>query len=47
MLKIVQVDKEYDYNVKQYTKKDEIFTFILFGIIMVNYSVLALLQTKW
>ncbi len=43
MLKIVQVDKEYDYNVKQYTKKDGIFAFILFGIIMVNLFCFSLI----
>lgn len=47
MLKIVLVDKEYDSNVKKYTKRDGIFAFILFGIIMVHYSVLALLQINW
>ena len=34
MLKILQTDKEYDNNLKQYIIKDAILAFILFGIII-------------
>lgn len=47
MLKILQADKEYDDNLKQYTRKDAILSFILFEIIILNYSILAVLQTKF
>lgn len=47
MLKILQADKEYDNNLKQYTRKDAILSFILFEIIILNYSILAVLQTKF
>lgn len=47
MLKILQADKEYDNNLKQYTRKDAILSFILFLIITLNYSILAVLQTKF
>lgn len=47
MLKILQADKEYDNNLKQYTRKDAILSFILFLIIILNYSILAVLQTKF
>ncbi len=46
MLKILQADKEYENNLKQYTRKDTILSFILFVIIILNYSILAVLQTK-
>lgn len=47
MLKILQADREYESNLKQYTRKDAILSFILFGIIILNYSILAILQTKF
>lgn len=47
MLKILQADGEYDNNLKQYTKKDAILSVVLFGIIILNYSILAVLQTKF
>lgn len=47
MSKILQADREYDNNLKQYTRKDAILSFILFGIIILNYSILAILQTKF
>lgn len=47
MLKILQADEEYDNNLKQYTRKDAILSFILFTIIILNYSILAILQTKF
>lgn len=47
MLKILQADKEYDNNLKKYTRKDAILSFILFEIIILNYSILAVLQTKF
>lgn len=47
MLKILQTDKEFENNLKQYTKRDGILSFVLFGIIILNYSILAVLQTKF
>lgn len=47
MLKLLQIDQEYEKNLKQYTKKDGILSFILFGIIILNYSLLAVLQIKF
>lgn len=47
MLKILQANKEYESNLKQYTKKDGILSLILFGIMILNYSILAVLQTKF
>ncbi len=47
MLKILQADRDYDNNLKQYTRKDAILSFILFGIIILNYSILAVLQIKF
>ncbi len=47
MLKILQADKEYDNNLKQYTRKDAILAFILFVIIILNYSILAILQINF
>lgn len=47
MLKILQTEKEYDNNLKQYTKRDGILSFVLFGIMILNYSLLAVLQTKF
>lgn len=46
MLKILQADREYDSNLKQYTRKDGILAFALFGIMILNYSILAVLRTK-
>lgn len=46
MLKILQTDRGYESNLKQYTKKDGILSFALFGIMILNYSILAVLQTK-
>lgn len=47
MLKILQIDRGYESNIKQYTRKDGILSFILFGIMILNYSILAVLQTKF
>lgn len=47
MLKILQTDKEYENNLKQYTKRDGILSFVLFGIMILNYSILAVLQTQF
>lgn len=46
MLKILQADRGYESNLKQYTRKDGILSFVLFGIMILNYSILAVLQTK-
>lgn len=45
-MKILQANVEYDNNLKQYTKKDGVLAFILFGIMMLIYSILAVLQIK-
>ena len=47
MLKILQVNREYDNNLKQYTKKDAVLSFALFGIMMLSYSILAVMQIKY
>lgn len=47
MLKILQTDKGYENNIKQYTRKDGILSFILFGIMILDYSILAVLQIKF
>lgn len=47
MLKILQTDIEYENNLKQYTKKDGVLSFVLFGIMILNYSILAVLQAKF
>ena len=47
MLKIVQANREYEKNLKQYTKKDGVLSFVLFGIIILNYSILAVLQVRF
>lgn len=47
MLKILQVNKEYENNLKLYTKKDGILSLILFGIMILNYSILAVLQIRF
>lgn len=47
MLKILQADKEYDNNLKKYTRKDALLSFLLFGIMIFSYSMLAVLQTKF
>lgn len=47
MLKILQTNKEYENNLKQYTKRDGILSFVLFGIMILNYSIFAVLQTKF
>lgn len=45
-MKILQANVEYDNNLKQYTKKDGVLAFVLFGITMLSYSILAVLQIK-
>ena len=47
MLKILQADKGYDSNLKQYTKKDAQLSFLLFFIMILNYSILAILEDKF
>lgn len=47
MLNIVQADSEYNNNLKKYTKSDALLALILFGIIILIYSILAILQTKF
>lgn len=42
-----KTDREYESNLKQYTIKDGVLSFILFGIMILNYSILAVLQTKF
>lgn len=47
MFKILQTDKEYENNLKQYTIKDGVLSFVLLGIMILNYSILAVLQIKF
>ncbi len=47
MLKILQVDKEYENNLKQYTKKDGVLAFVLFVIMALTYSLLAILENSF
>lgn len=47
MLKILQTDKGYENDIKQYTRKDGILSFILFGIMILDYSIFAVLQIKF
>lgn len=47
MLKILKTNKEYENNVKQYTRKDGILSLLLFGIMIANYSILAVLQINF
>ena len=47
MLKILQANEKYESKLKKYTTKDGILAFLLFGIIMLCYSILALLQIKF
>lgn len=47
MFKILQTDREYESNLKQYTRKDVVLAFVLFGIMILNYSILAVLQIKF
>lgn len=42
-----KTDREYESNLKHYTIKDGVLSFILFGIMILNYSILAVLQTKF
>ncbi len=47
MLKILQTDIGYESSLKQYTKRDGVLSFALFGIMMLIYSILAVLQIKF
>ncbi len=47
MLKILQTDRGYESNLKQYTRKDGLLSFVLFEIMILNYSTLAVLQIKF
>ena len=47
MLKILQVDKEYENNLKQYTKRDGVLAFVLFVIMTLIYSLLAILENNF
>ena len=47
MLKILQTDRGYDSNLKQYTIKDGVLSFVLFGIMILNYSIVAVLEIKF
>lgn len=44
MLKLLKADSRYENNVKQYTKTDGTLSLLLFGMIILNYSILAILQ---
>ncbi len=47
MFKILQADKEYENNLKQYTKKDGILALALFAIIMIEYSIFGILRNNF
>ena len=47
MFKILQADKEYENNLKQYTKKDGILALALFAIIMIEYSIIGILRNNF
>lgn len=47
MFNILKNDSTYEKNLKQYTKNDAMLSFLLFGLIILNYSVLAILQNRF
>ncbi len=47
MLKILQSNEEYNNNLKQYTKKDGILALALFAIVIIEYSILGILQNNF
>lgn len=47
MFKILQADKEYENNLKQYTKKEGILALALFAIIMTEYSIFGILRNNF
>ena len=47
MFKIWKADGGYENNLTQYTKTDGILSLLLFGVMIVNYAVLAILQTRF
>ncbi|MEF2663377.1 MAG: CPBP family intramembrane glutamic endopeptidase [Bacilli bacterium] len=47
MFKILQADKEYENNLKQYTKKDGILALALFAIIIIEYSIFGILRNNF
>lgn len=46
MFKILQANEEYENKVRQYTAKDGIFALLLFGMMILCYAVLALLEIR-
>lgn len=46
MIKVLQANKEYENNIRQYTKKDGISAIILFAIFILIYSILAVLDIR-
>ncbi|MDE7339848.1 MAG: CPBP family intramembrane metalloprotease [Lachnospiraceae bacterium] len=47
MFKILKNDRAYQNNLRQYTKADGMLSLLLFGIMILNYSILAILQIKF
>lgn len=47
MLKVLQANEDYDKQVIKYTKKDGILAFVLFGVTLLQYSAIALLQIQF
>lgn len=46
MIKVLQANKEYESNIKQYGKRDGISAIILFLVFILMYSILAVLNNK-
>lgn len=47
MVKLLKADREYENHIKQYTKTDGILALLLFGLMILQYAVLAILQTRF
>lgn len=47
MFKIWKADGGYENNLTQYSKTDGILSLLLFGVMIVNYALLAVLQTRF
>lgn len=47
MFKIWKADGGYENHLTQYTKTDGILSLLLFGVMIVNYALLAVLQTRF
>jgi membrane protease YdiL (CAAX protease family) len=47
MLKLLKANKEYENNLKQYTKRDGMLALALFAIIIIEYVIMGILQNKF